>query len=214
MATSTEDSLRRKRKRAERKRQGLCVYCGKPLDRQGVLCTACNDKFNKYQKESKEQYISVGICPICRKNEIFNNERSCLECRAKSAIRDQKRVKEKIAHNRKRYNERIEQGKCPRCGKPKEDDGYSWCAECRAKRKKWLNRKEKKNVKAERVSQGLCPNCGSPDLVPGKKLCKDCYRVSLAGIRKGLANRPEGYNDTWKKTNMKMRGHFKRIPKG
>lgn len=213
MATPSEKSLRRKMQRAERKRNNLCTNCGKPLDRPGALCISCTEKYLVYQSESREYYIAAGICPLCRKNEIYNNERSCPECRAKAAVRDQKRVKEKVAYNRSKYNERLEQGKCPRCGKPKAPDGFSWCEDCRAKRNKWLNRKGKKNIKAERISQGLCPHCGSPDLVPGKKMCAEHYRIAVAGAKKGRENRREGYNDTWKKTNMKMRGRFRRIPK-
>lgn len=210
--TNSEYNMKQRLKRAERRRNGLCTSCGKPVDRDGALCTACLEAKKQYNTESRERYISVGLCPICKKNEIFGIERSCRECRAKASEIDHKRTQQKIDRNRRVYNEQKALGHCPRCNKPKEDDGYSWCSDCRAKRRKWANRKEKQYVKAERISQGLCPNCASPNLVPGKKLCYDCYRISLMAAKKAQENRKEGYNDTWKKTNMKMRGRFRRIP--
>ena len=206
------NSIRAKQLREERRRNRLCTYCGKPVDRPGVLCSNCLTYLNNYNKESKEAYIAAGICPLCHKNEIFNEERSCPECRAKRAIAGQKRQQQKIDRNREVYNERIEKGLCPRCGKPKEDDGRSWCADCRAKRSKWNKKKGGKNIRSEWSSQGYCVSCGKPERVPGKKLCEDCYRSSLAGNKKAIANRPKDFNKTWKESNMRMRGRFRRLP--
>lgn len=198
--------------RDERHKNGLCTKCGKPLDCDGRMCSACKQIAYDYQTKRREFLKSLGLCTICGRNEVFEHECSCPECKAKIAERDQKRIKEKAERNKEVYNERKKQGVCPRCGNPKEEDGYSWCKDCRAKRTKWNKRKGKKNVRSEWSSQGYCVTCGNPETLPNKKLCADCYRAILAGNKKMLENRPEGYNDTWKKTNMKMRGRFRRIP--
>lgn len=69
----------------ERKASNLCVLCGKPLDREGVVCTACNSKRTAYGRELYKKLQAVGICPRCGKNLLYGDEKSCVECRAKSA---------------------------------------------------------------------------------------------------------------------------------
>ena len=69
----------------ERKASNLCVLCGKPLDREGVVCTACNSKRTAYGRELYKKLQAVGVCPRCGKNLLYGDEKSCVECRAKSA---------------------------------------------------------------------------------------------------------------------------------
>jgi predicted amidophosphoribosyltransferase len=69
----------------ERKASKLCVLCGKPLDREGVVCTACNSKRTAYGRELYKKLQAVGVCPRCGKNLLYGDEKSCVECRAKSA---------------------------------------------------------------------------------------------------------------------------------
>lgn len=66
-----------------RKEAGLCVNCGKPLDIAGVKCSKCRDRTNKDRRELISWYKENGICPICRKNNLFGNEKECIECSAK-----------------------------------------------------------------------------------------------------------------------------------
>lgn len=68
-----------------RKASNLCVLCGKPLDREGVVCTACNSKRTAYGRELYKKLQAVGVCPRCGKNLLYGDEKSCIECRAKSA---------------------------------------------------------------------------------------------------------------------------------
>lgn len=68
-----------------RKASNLCVLCGKPLDREGVVCTACNSKRTAYGRELYKKLQAVGVCPRCGKNLLYGDEKSCVECKAKSA---------------------------------------------------------------------------------------------------------------------------------
>lgn len=49
----------------ERKASNLCVLCGKPLDREDVVCTACNSKRTAYGRELYKKLQAVGVCPSC-----------------------------------------------------------------------------------------------------------------------------------------------------
>ena len=85
----------------ERKASNLCVVCGKPLDREGVVCTACNTKRTAYGRELYKKLQAVGVCPRCGKNLLYGDEKSCVECRAKSA----EQVSKLRDKNREHYNE-------------------------------------------------------------------------------------------------------------
>ena len=90
----------------ERKASNLCVLCGKPLDREGVVCTACNSKRTAYGRELYKKLQAVGVCPRCGKNLLYGDEKSCVECRAKSA-----ETMSKIrATDVEKYNERQKHG--------------------------------------------------------------------------------------------------------
>ena len=207
---STADSIRLKKQRRERIEKKLCTYCGKPVDRDGVMCTACHDYMKKYLKERRETLLSLGLCPICGKHEIFPHERSCLECRAKIAIRQKKRSQKE--RSKKVYDERKEKGLCPRCGKEKPEEGHAWCKTCLKKKQRYRNWKGKPNIRAERDAEMLCIGCGKPERVEGKKYCPDCYRLKLYAVKKMQEKRDENYNKSWKESNMKMRGRFRRYP--
>lgn len=53
----------------ERKASNLCVLCGKPLDREGVVCTACNSKRTAYGRELYKNYrqsvFALGVVKTC-----------------------------------------------------------------------------------------------------------------------------------------------------
>lgn len=70
-----------------RKESGLCVQCGKPLDRDGVYCKTCCEKNNEESRLTRAYYIKRGVCPMCRKNYIFGDEKRCPECSAKDSER-------------------------------------------------------------------------------------------------------------------------------
>lgn len=145
----------------ERKASNLCVVCGKPLDREGVVCTACNSKRTAYGRELYKKLQAVGVCPRCGKNLLYGDEKSCIECRAKSA----EAASKKRAADVKKYNERQkvwrkeryekdkENGICTRCRKRKADPGYSTCTFCRETMRR---AHVKMPERTGRYEQGLC----------------------------------------------------------
>ena len=198
--------------RDRRRAKGLCTYCGKPVDRDGMLCTECLEKTKIYNAERREILIASGICPICGKNNIFPNEKSCPECKARSANNLAKSLEKRVDYNRSVYEKRKEAGLCPRCGKNKPKEGGKWCEECLAKKRRWYKRKARVDVRAEWKSELCCMRCGKPERVEGKELCPDCYRAALASIKKCAEKRDKDFNKTWRETNMKMRGRFRKLP--
>ena len=207
----TENESRKKAqiKRMNRKKNGLCTNCGKPIDREGSICNKCLEEMSDYAKKRRELLISIGICPICGQNEIFKNERSCPECKAKLSIYNKKRIDHKREYARQIVAKRREQGLCARCGQRKPEEGYKMCSVCREKARKRNRLKGSHDKRAEWKSELKCVICGKDERVEGKLVCEDCYRVRLAAIKKCNENRKDGYNQTWKDTNMKMRARYR-----
>ena len=121
-----------------RKINGLCPRCGKELDREGHYCSTCLQKNNDYQNETRAFLKSIGICPICRKEQLYGDERRCLECKAKTfgyvkplteeqKIRYGNNFKE---YQRNLYRERAEQNICTKCGKRKAKHNRKKCEIC------------------------------------------------------------------------------------
>lgn len=199
----------RRKKYLKRRDNGLCVKCGKPVDREGALCTSCLKLKNEELEKDREKRLSLGLCPICGKNEIFEWEKSCPECKARWSTNYAKHADTKNERRREKTKMLKEQGICIRCGKNKVDEGHSTCLECRQKRNERSRRKEKRNIREEWKAEGLCAKCGSDDVVPGKLLCHKCYEISVKAIEKCNQTRPEGFNKTWETTNMRMRAKFR-----
>lgn len=59
----------------ERKASNLCVRCGKPLDREGAVCTACKNSQTAYGRELYKKLQAVGVCPRCGKNLLYGDEK-------------------------------------------------------------------------------------------------------------------------------------------
>lgn len=78
MGASTEQYRRRKA-------AGLCVECGKPLDRIGAYCVKCCKAHTEDSIQQKHWYADNGICPTCRTNKLMGTERHCPECRARES---------------------------------------------------------------------------------------------------------------------------------
>lgn len=164
----------------KRKKAGLCVSCGKPLDREGVRCIACNNKMNEDNREYRKLCRSIGICPRCRKNKLYGDEKVCLECGAYEYTIYQKK-KERVGQKTltdahvKWEKEAIQkwdkQGLCHRCGKRKADIGHVTCSKCRNRDNTTKQiRVGKKPSRSERYLQGLCYFCDEP-IEPGYKVC-------------------------------------------
>lgn len=179
-----------------RKEAGLCVNCGKPLDTAGVKCSKCRDRANKDRRELIGWYKENGICPTCRKNNLFGGEKECIECSAKRYAKrmacynlNPEKFKEKDRIEQKKIREkRAANGLCVYCGKVKSDENFKTCTKCRNKQKiKKRIRDAKKNykldVKREWVINGKCWFCGEP-VYNHSKLCKEHYIKSLVYVKK------------------------------
>lgn len=174
----------------KRKLNGLCVNCGIKLDREGIYCKKCREKINKNETATRKWYQENGICPRCRKNKLFGDEKNCIECVSYSYTL----IMPKREMNREHYNqmhrewskrthqEMIENGICTRCRKRKADYGYKTCGICRDKNRKYKQSKSNKIDRKERVKCGLCYFCDNP-IKEGYKVCEKHYQINLEKAR-------------------------------
>ena len=174
-----------KEKRLYREKIGVCTKCGGELDTEGKTCSKCRELTNRKAKESRDYYLSHGICPYCGTEKLFGTERSCPECRAKrlnAAEKSRKRQWDKVleqtaSSHRKKYHERKGQGLCVRCGKRKFESGRTLCLICLSKRHSYdQESRERKGIiipRNERVANGLCYTCGNP-LDRDGRICVSC----------------------------------------
>lgn len=176
-----------------RKANGLCLNCGKPMDREGRNCIACTERNRKYNNETRAMRKKYGVCPRCGKEKLWGNEKNCPECTAKQykwnmATREREhynevhRVWQKAEHHR-----RIAEGICTRCGKRDADSGYKTCGVCRDRASKYYRANySNPNRKEKRLEAGLCFYCDNP-VKEGYKVCEHHYELNVINQRK--ANR-------------------------
>lgn len=122
------------------KEKGLCPRCKKPMDRKGALCTSCRAKAIIYERETRSFLRENRICPYCRKNKLYENEKRCYDCYIKAAeYRKKNKPTEEQrgryrrnfeAKQRSLYQERSEKGICTRCGKRNAMQGKKKCKDC------------------------------------------------------------------------------------
>ena len=173
------------------KEKGLCVGCHQKLDRVGVYCNACLIKERERHKKDRIWYIENGICPICRKQKLFGDERSCPECLAKDFARRERQDKEKRKEiERKYYGRRKEirqeyysKGICFQCRKRKIEDGKKKCRVCLDKDAE-VHRKRHVNQREAQVEKGMCYQCIKVKATKGK-LCEECYNKAVTNLEKG-----------------------------
>lgn len=172
----------------KRKDNGLCILCGNPLDREGVHCKKCREKINEEVRKDREFYAKNGICPRCRKNKLFGNEKVCPECAAKG-YENTMRTREGTHYNevhrkwaKEEYERRKQNGICTRCGKQKADSGYYTCGICRDKDRNKKRIKSTAIPKNERINLGLCYFCDNP-VKEGYKVCEKHYLMNLEKSR-------------------------------
>lgn len=141
--------------------QGLCVICGKEMDRDGVYCSVCLIKEREEHRKNREFYLKMGICIQCRKEKIFGDEKRCVECRAKNQTHYEEYFKNQTQeyYDRRNAGQRRrskakrdwcrENGICTYCTKRKTMDGYLRCPICRENDKiKSKNYRLRKNGEA------------------------------------------------------------------
>lgn len=179
--------------RQRRKDNGLCLHCGKPLDRNGVDCQSCRDKINAEIRQTRKWYQDNGICPRCRTNKLYGNEKNCLDCSTTAYIvemnnRDKEKYNKNHAEWSKRtHQEMIAKGICTRCRKRNVDNGYKTCGICRAKDRQYKRIKYGKPDRSERHTKGLCFFCNSP-IKKGYKVCDQHYELNVKNARSQKAN--------------------------
>lgn len=138
------------------KENGLCVRCGKKNDRERTLCSQCREKATIQQRQVKEWYRENGICPDCRQEKLYGQEKICILCKAKlyEAKQKHKPTEEQQMKYRNNFKEqqrnlyklRTEQGVCTRCGKFKAAFGKKKCEICLEKdRLAQIKRRERLN---------------------------------------------------------------------
>ena len=177
----------------KRRAEKLCLWCGKPLDRDGVLCQACAEKSRTRYRLNREYYLKMGVCPYCRKRKVTPGRKSCLPCRENAAMKHGSRshpdlAKQKSIYRKSKRIERLEKGLCTVCGKREAEPGFKTCADCRRRQKKYRHIFVSKYQLSDRslwVSQGRCERCGSYDLQEGTKLCKEHYKQVCEALEKG-----------------------------
>ena len=174
----------------------MCQKCGKQIEKGKYYCRECQDKLNKNTREERAFLKSIGICPRCRKNMIFEGENTCPECKAyntngatrlREKDRENYNEKQKVLH-KKIYDQRKENGLCTRCGKRKADYGYFTCGVCRSKDRKRRRAKYGKPDRQERFNQGLCYFCDNP-VKEGYKVCEYHYQKNVENARSYKANK-------------------------
>ena len=180
-------TIYQKRLLERRKENGLCIDCGTTLDRDGVRCVKCNTKHNEKNNADRKWYIENGICPVCRDNFLFGDEKVCLECGA-SKYAETMKSRERLGRehynkvhkdwSKRTHHEMIQKGICTRCRKRKADYGYKTCGICRDKGRRYKRVKYGKPDRRERYKQGLCYFCDNP-IKDGYKVCEKHYQMNV-----------------------------------
>lgn len=105
-------------------------------------------------KSDREFFLSIRICPVCRKERLYEKERICPDCKIRHAEYCQKYYKEHKEKLNKRNSEykkslylrRKEQGLCVKCGskflKPGTAKCYQCCEKDRLVSARYLERKK------------------------------------------------------------------------
>lgn len=85
-------------------------------------------------------FLSLGICPICKKEKLYGDERRCLTCKGKQAIyyhsvkndtdKYRERVKSKLEYDKLARRTRKANGICIECGKRKAKYNRVRCEIC------------------------------------------------------------------------------------
>lgn len=178
--TQKEIGARFYRKRIE---NGLCPKCGKPKAEGRYYCDECREKENQRHRKDRVFYQSIGICPVCKKNKLFGDEKQCIECREKNYARRKKLTEEAraavYAANNERakriYAERAKAGICTRCGKKKAVDGRKKCMRCLIEESE--KKRAKYTVRKDREERGVCIRCGG-EMDRVGKICSRCAEKS------------------------------------
>lgn len=177
----------------ELRENGICVRCKKRKAVEGKCrCNSCREKQRIYVNETRKfLQENVRICPRCKKNRLYGEEKVCLECGAyeyKVTMESRKR-KGREHYNklhadweRREHKKRIENGICTRCGKRKADNGFKTCGICRAKNREQKRKNRTTENRNERYERGVCYFCENP-IKEGYKVCEKHYEMNLKKLQ-------------------------------
>lgn len=170
---------KQKMRYVERKQEGKCCCCGKPIEEgnKTVYCDNCREK----KKESRRAYIENGVCPICKKNQVFYDRPYCVDCWEKNLKKSKEyrlihsEILNKKSNERKHRQiiERKEQGLCTKCGKRKADYGKATCTLCRTKATEYKRQLCGYGARMT-YPDGFCKICGEP-AYKNYKVCEKHY---------------------------------------
>lgn len=186
-----------------RKLNGLCVRCGKPLDRDGQYCKSCCENIRIEARENRIFRASLNLCTQCGKYAVPEGEKMCPECRAKNnnkrRIKNEKSKENFRKQQKKLYDQRSASGVCVRCGKRKAAGGRKKCFMCLQKDAQThaearIRRGE--DLRAQWKEQGLCFHCGGEIEDKSKKSCNACREKCITKTGAGA-----GENKAWIKDN-------------
>lgn len=118
------------------KRMGVCPRC-KEKSEKTVLCKRCSEIANEYTKAHRRMLVSIGICPVCRKESLHGNNKQCDSCRM-TDCETVKKYRRKLNRKQKSlYKQRSKDGICTRCGKSEALSGKKKCQICLEKDREW-----------------------------------------------------------------------------
>lgn len=127
------------------KRMGVCPRCKEKIDGKTILCKRCSEIANEYTKAHRKMLVSIGVCPVCRKEKLPEGRKQCELCRQKNyeiqkTISEKKRRKYRKTFNKKQktlYKYLSIKGICTRCKKEKALIGKKKCQNCLEKDREW-----------------------------------------------------------------------------
>lgn len=137
-----------KKLRDSRRAAGLCYYCAKPTENPNSMCNACKERTRAAGKRKRELCVSIGICPVCGKNELYGNNKSCIECLYRYRDYASKNREKQKLRMRALFASRREAGLCYSCGGEADRGAGKSCTKCAARAREY-KRKEREKKKAE-----------------------------------------------------------------
>jgi len=148
-------------------------------------------------RELRQWYLSHGICPACRKNDVATGFKHCPDCIYKFNMRNMQRDLEvNRERNRKRYADRRASGLCVACGK-EALPGQCRCSVCASKNKV---RARRYKVRSTRHENGICMWCDQPAL-PGRWYCEKHYQQKVEIGRRTIVKAREALGDKWRRAD-------------
>ena len=146
-------SMWHKRKIEERRKDGICTYCGKQKVQNGyALCDSCRSKTRIRQRErykpklihpyiERKDWFNIGYCNNCGKNPVKEGFKVCESCYEKSYERLEKARKQIVANKERQTMNNNNEAPCKGC--------VQRTAECHASCARYTDYQQKKFAEYE-----------------------------------------------------------------